>query len=363
MNYKNFFSTLNSLDAESDHVSIRDTLHHIEESSKYDQIIQELRSAKERFTDKRLHTDAGFALDNPLIVGAGWDKPAHAVKALFDLGFGGVEIGSVMQYPQDGNSRPRHFWLANGVSLNRYGFNSPGMEITADNLNRYENMNIPIGVNIGKNKSISDEQAPTTYASVAHRLWEYATYFVINVSSPNTPGLRVLQDKKPLTDIVEEVKKALAEAGGQKPLFVKIAPDLTVEAVDEVIDVVITNNLTGIVATNTTNSVEIKEKYGVKDEMGGVSGDDADFRKMSTEIVSYIYKQAGRKIKIIGAGGIKDAKTALEKIRMGAHAIEIVTALDQEGPQLPGKINQGIAEYLEKEGVQQLSELVGIDVR
>jgi dihydroorotate dehydrogenase len=270
-----------------------------------------------------------------------------------------------MQFPQDGNPKPRHFWIAPGVPLNRYGFNSPGMEVTAGNLEKYKNLNIPIGINIGKNKIIPDEEAPKTYAAVAERLYEYGSYFVINVSSPNTPGLRKLQDKEPLIKIVKAVVESLNSKGGNKPIFVKIAPDMTFEAVDDVIDVVLENKLTGIIATNTTMNADIKLKYGEnwKNEMGGVSGDDEDFRKMSTDIIKHIYKTAGKKLTIIGVGGIKDTATALEKIKAGATAIQIVAALDIEGPELPGKINRGIVNFLEKEGIASIKDLIGTDVK
>ena len=145
------------------------------------------------------------------------------------------------------------------------------------------------------------------------------------------------------------------------PLFVKIAPDMTMEEVDDVVDVVLGANIAGIVATNTTVNKDIKAKYGTAGEMGGVSGDDPDFRKMSTDIIKHIYKKAGNKIAIIGAGGVKDAPTALEKIRAGACAVQIVAALDQEGPTLPGRINRELVEYLEKEGIKSIIELIGVD--
>lgn len=353
-------------DAEDEHAAIRDFLHSLEKSPDFETRIKELTFQHERFTDKRLNIEIGnVKLDNPLMVGPGWDKPAHAVRALYHLGFGGVEVGSIMQFPQEGNPKPRHFMLAPGVPLNRYGFNSPGLEVTAKNLEKYKNLNIPIGINIGKNKIIPDEKAPETYAAVAERLYEYGHYFVINVSSPNTPGLRKLQDKEPLIKIVKSVIEALDSKGGNKPIFVKIAPDMTMNAVDDVIDVVLENKLTGIIATNTTMNSDIKGKYGEnwKNEMGGVSGDDSEFRQMSTDIIKHIYKQAGKKLTIIGVGGIKDTETALEKIKAGTTAIQVVAALDAEGPELPGKINRGIVKYLEKEGVKSIKELIGVDVK
>lgn len=349
---------LGKLDAEAEHVAIREFLHALENSADPEPLFEILRGGK-RFSDPRLAVNiAGISLDNPLIVGPGWDKVAHAVRVLYELGFGAVEVGSIMANPQAGNPKPRHLIIKPGVPLNRYGFNSPGVEVTAANLSAYEGMSLPIGINIGKNKDVSDEDAPEAYASVAKRLYTSGGYFVINVSSPNTPGLRALQDKAPLSKIVQVVHTAI---GKSKPLFVKIAPDMTLEAVDDVIDVVLSNGLAGIVATNTTSNADIKAKYGVQNEMGGVSGDDVDFRKMSTDIIKHIYKQAGKKLTIIGAGGVKDAPTALEKIRAGAAAVQIVAALDQEGPTLPSRINRDLVAYMEKEGIKNISDLVGVD--
>lgn len=356
---------MGKLDPEAQHLAICDTLHIMECSYQSDTLFRELVKC-ERFTDKRLQVNiAGIAFDNPLLVGAGWDKVGQAVKALYQLGFAGVEVGTVLLHPQPGNPQPRHFILAPGVPLNRYGFNTPGVEVVALNLEQYRRSNIPLGVSLGKNKTVSDQDAPEAHAAVANRLYQDATYFAINVSSPNTSGLRALQAKEPLTKIVQAVFQTMDNLGGRKPLFVKIAPDLSYEAVDGVIRVVTDNKLTGIIATNTTSSLYIKAKYGEqwRNEMGGVSGDDADFRRMATEMIKHIYKQAGDKLIIIGVGGIKDTKTALEKIRAGASALQVVAALDEEGPTLPGKINRGIVSYMEKEGVKSISELVGIDIK
>lgn len=357
---------IDQLDAEPEHVAIREFLHALEHSAEPQKLFEKLRGGKPRVVDARLSVSlAGVPLENPLIVGPGWDKVGHAVHALYQLGFSAIEVGSIMEKPQSGNPRPRHFNLKPGVPFNRYGFNTPGMEVIAENLSAYQGMNIPIGINIGKNKTIPDEQAPDTYATVAKRMYQFGAYFVINVSSPNTPGLRALQDKGPLTTIVQATKEALEKAGGGKPLFVKIAPDLTLEAVDDVIDVVLSNGLSGIVATNTTVNVDIKAKYGEewRNEMGGVSGDDEDFRKMSTDMIRHIYKKAGDKLTIIGAGGVKDAVTALEKLKAGATVVQIIAALDAEGPLLASDILAEMSRELDKEGVASISDLIGKDAK
>ncbi len=353
---------LDRLDSESWHDIARETLHFAESSPLTLKILEQFAYGRSRFADERLHVViGGIRFDNPLVVGAGWDKAGRAVKGLWQLGFAGVEVGSVLARPQPGNPKPRQFMLTPGVALNWLGFNNPGMEAVAGNLDRYKGSGIPIGISIGKNRDVDVKDAPEAHAAVAKRLYEYAAYFAVNVSSPNTPGLRKLQDKRPLTDIVQAVNQAMDGMGGRKPLFVKIAPELTNEAVNDVIEVAINNGITGIIATNTTESSEIKAKYGERwrNMSGGLSGDDKDFRKMATDKIAHIYKEAGDRLEIIGVGGIKDTETALEKIRAGAKLLQIVTAIRGEGTAVAGRINKGLVEYMEKEGVKNLSEIVG----
>ncbi len=357
---------IDKLDAETEHLAIRELLFLLEQSPEYEKIIRKIAYRNKRVTDKKLHINmGGLRLDNPLIVGAGWDKVGHGLKACYDLGFAAVEVGTITKYFQYGNSQPRDFILKKGVRLNRYGFTNSGMEEFSKVIESYQKIAAPIGINIGKNKDVPDEKAADAHADVLEHLYNLGDYFTINVSSPNTVGLRKLQEKEPLTKIVKSVTKVMSNKGKAKPLFVKIAPDLTFEAVNDVIEVVLENKLTGIVATNTTLNSDIKAKYGERwrDEMGGVSGDDNDYRKMSTEIIKHIYKKAGRELIIIGSGGIKDTSTALEKIKAGATALQIYTAFDEEGPTLPGKINEGLLKYMEKEGLNNISELVGINAK
>jgi len=279
------------------------------------------------------------------------------------MGFGGVEIGSVLEYPQAGNPKPRQFMIGPGVALNSLGFNSAGMEVAARNLERYHSSPtvIPLGVNIGKNKEISEADAPRSFAAVARRLYNEASYFVINVSSPNTPGLRKLQDRGLLAAIVQEVFAAQDGCGVRKPTFVKIAPELTPEAVDEVITVALEEGLAGILATNTTNSADIKGKYGAgwRDRPGGLSGDDTQYRTLATERVRQIYRAAGDRLAVIGLGGVKDANTALEKILAGASAVQVMTAIRGEGPRVVTKINQGIINWMTENRISSLNEIVG----
>jgi dihydroorotate dehydrogenase len=365
---------LDRLDSETWHDIARESLHLAEVSPMTLKILEQFAFERTRFTDERLRvvlrgstglTPGGVEFDNPLVVGAGWDKAGRAVKALWQLGFAGVEVGSVLAHPQPGNPKPRQFMLTSDVALNWLGFNSPGMKAVAKNLDRYKGSEIPIGISIGKNKAVDVKDAPEAHAVVAKRLYDYASYFAINVSSPNTPGLKKLQDKGPLTDIAQAVNQAMDEMGVRKPLFVKVAPELTYEAINDVIEVAIDNGLTGIIAANTTEDAEIKAKYGERwrNVTGGVSGNDDDYRKMATEKISHIYREAGDRLEIIGVGGIKDTETALEKIKAGAKLLQIVTAIRGEGTTVAGRINRGLVEYMETEGIKNLSEIVGIEAR
>lgn len=361
--YKTIVSpTLDRLDSETWHDKARHALHMAEQRPFTLKLLERLSPQGQRFTDERLRVSlGGVEFDNPVMVGAGWDKAGTAVRALYTLGFSGVEVGSVLTYPQPGNEKPRQFMLAPGVALNRLGFNSPGMEVVARNLALYKGSNIPIGISLGKNKDVEAARAPKMHALVAQTLYEHAAYFVINVSSPNTPGLRQLQDKAPLTEIVHAVNSVLDELGGRKPLFVKIAPELSNEAVDDVIEVVMDNGLTGIIATNTTNSPQVKARYGERwrTEAGGLSGNDPEYRRMATEKIAYIYRQTNGKLEIIGVGGVKDAATALEKMQAGAKLVQVVTALRGEGLGVAGQINRQLVEWMDKEGVKDISEVVG----
>jgi dihydroorotate dehydrogenase len=353
------------LNSETWHTRAREALHLAEATPFTLRLLELFADHQRRFTDARLRVVlGGIEFDNPVLVGAGWDKAGRAVKALYALGFSGVEVGTVVMHAQEGNAKPRQFMLAPGVTLNRLGFNSPGMEAVAHHLARYKGSAIPIGISLGKNKEIAAQDAPLAHAIVAERLYDFAVYFAINVSSPNTPGLRALQDKKPLTDIVQAINQTMDSSGGRKPLFVKIAPELSPAAIDDVIGVVLDNGLTGIIASNTTVRPDIKAKYGERwrNEAGGVSGNDPDYRGMATAQVAHIYRQTRGNMDIIGVGGIKDAQTALEKIKAGARAVQVVTAIRGEGTAVAGRINRGIVDFMEKEGVSSIQELVGIDV-
>jgi len=355
---------LNKFDSETFHGLACESLHFAEISPLTLRLVELFTDKHKRFTDPRLHTHiGGVEFENPLIVGAGWDKAGHAVAGLWHLGFSGVEVGSVLEYSQPGNPKPRLFMVSNGAAINWLGFNSPGVDVVKHNLAKYKDHPARIGISIGMNRDVSRNDSPRAHAVIVETFCEDADYFAINISSPNTPGLRKLQEKGRTIGIVTAVKEAMEKNGVTRPIFIKIAPDLTYGAVDDIIGVALDHSLAGIIAANTTVNTEIKAKYGEKwrHSQGGLSGDDADYRKMTTDIIAHIYKQAGDKLDIIGVGSVKDAESALEKIMAGAKALQIVTAIRGEGPAVAGKINRGIVEFMDKERINELHELVGVN--
>jgi len=354
---------LNKFDSETFHELARESLHFAELSPLTLKLVELFTDKHKRFTDPRLRTHiGGVEFENPLIVGAGWDKAGRAVAGLWHLGFAGVEVGSVLEYPQPGNPKPRLHMVSNGTAINWLGFNSPGVDVVKHNLSKYKSHPARIGISIGMNKDVAHDDSPRAHAVIAEELSEDADYFAINISSPNTPGLRKLQEKGRTIDIVHAVKEAMERGGLSRPVFIKIAPDLTYEAVDDIIGVALEHSIAGIIASNSTINTGIKAKYGDKwrNSQGGLSGDDVDYRKMTTDIIAHIYRQAGDKLDIVGVGGVHDTESALEKIMAGAKALQLVTAIRGEGSTVAGKINRGIVEFMEKEKVDNLNELVGV---
>ena len=304
---------------------------------------------------------AGLRFSNPIGLAAGMDKSAAAVPMWERLGFGFAELGGVTQHAQLGNDAPRMFRAVEDRALvNRMGFNNPGAEAFANSLSKWRARdnwpNHPIGINLGKSKITPLEKAAEDYAFSFRTLQELADFFVVNVSSPNTPNLRKLQDKSAL----DEILKTLRTVNSEKPLLIKIAPDLTPKAIDEVLDLTANHSLAGIVATNTTierpdtNDVQCKKTYT---ETGGLSG--APLCQRSTEIIAHIHKQTSGKLPIIGVGGIFTAEDAWGKITAGASLLQVYTGLVYEGPSIAGDIVRGLISRMEKEGVLSLEEVVG----
>lgn len=331
----------------------------------FGQKLMEWAQGGERIEDERLQTEVGgLSLENPVLVGAGWDKKGWAVDGLYALGFAGTEVGTVTVHPQPGNPQPR-MWYKSGAGLNRLGFNSPGMEKVAYYLDGQTQRpgglhQGKVGISLGKNKLTPDEHAPWAHAAVADRLYDYADYFVLGVSSPNTPGLRGLLKPKPLTEIVKAVQGVLREKG-DKPLFIKTTIDLSPEDLDSVLAVCLGNNVTGIIDSNTTVDDDLKTLYGWQGQAGGLSGDVPQFRRVATERMRYITRASrGTSLQRIGVGGINDAQTAIERIEAGAQAVQVVTGIRQRKGRIAHDINLGILHHLEQTGARSVQELTGV---
>ena len=366
MIYKTFLRpVLDRLDSETWHHNVKELMHVCELSGLTLRLLELAASGGSRFGNRRLAvTVAGIPFENPLIVGAGWDKTGRALRALYSIGFAGVEVGSVVERSQRGNPRPRQFMVTPDVCLNSLGLNSPGMDAVLENLRWYGHLDMPVGINLGINSDVSHEDAPRAYAAVARKFRSDASYFAINVSSPNTPGLRKLQDGGRLKEIIRAVTESLVDSSGVgRPLFVKISPDLSIEAIDDLLGVVIDSGISGVIATNTSDNRALKRKYGVKWEglPGGISGNDSEYRSLSTSIISHIYRTVGGKLEIIGVGGVSDAASALEKLRAGAKALQVVTGLRGEGLSVANSINRGLLRFMDENGIKNLSEITGSD--
>lgn len=282
----------------------------------------------------------GLKFPNPIGLAAGFDKDGKLYNELAAFGFGFIEVGTVTPKPQPGNDRPRMFRLPKDSGLiNRMGFNNEGVQSLKKRLqNRPQN--IIIGGNIGKNKATANEDAISDYEICFEELYSVVDYFVVNVSSPNTPGLRALQEREPLTKLLQRLHD-LNQQKKPKPLLLKIAPDLTNEQLDEIVDIVKTVGLQGIIATNTTISREnLKTDETIKSEMGGLSGRPVTQR--STEVIRYIRKIAGKDLVIIGVGGIFNADDAQEKLDAGADLLQVYTGFIYEGPGMVKRILKGL---------------------
>lgn len=296
---------------------------------------------------------------NPVGLAAGFDKNAKALRGLEALGFGFLEAGTITPLAQPGNPKPRIFRVPKAQALvNRLGFNNEGIEGVLGRLERTPRLSIPLGFNIGKNKTTPLERATDDYVKCVEALFPRADFFVVNVSSPNTPGLRDLQapeELEPLLRAVSERADALAAQHGKPrpPLFVKVSPD---EAFGEaVVDIAVRQRFAGIVATNTTRSREGMPASAPTD--GGASG--APLRARSTEHVRRLYRAAAGRLTIIGVGGIFSAEDAYEKILAGASLVEIYTGFIYKGLTLPRDINRALIELLRRDGFRSVSEAVG----
>ena len=278
----------------------------------------------------------GLTFENPVGIAAGFDKNATHISEFEKFGFGFIEIGTVTPKPQDGNPKKRLFRLKEDTAIiNRMGFNNDGVAKIKNRL--MKKYKVLIGGNIGKNKVTPNSQAKNDYIICFKELYNYVDYFVVNVSSPNTPGLRELQSKEFLNDLFIDLNKLRSNETIKKPILIKISPDLSKEKILEILEVIDANNIDGIIATNTTiDYPDLKSKN--KKELGGLSG--APLYDKSNEVISFISSKTNGKLPIIGVGGISTPEQAVKKMEAGAHLIQLYTGIIYEGPGIVRKINK-----------------------
>jgi len=304
----------------------------------------------------------GMQFKHPIGLAAGLDKNGVATDGFSSVGFSFVEAGTVTPKPQPGNEQPRLFRLPPDEALiNRMGFNNKGAEEMLQSLKRRKIHSIPVAVNIGKNKVTANELAHEDYRSCIRTLYDVGDFFVVNISSPNTQGLRDLQHGNELhnllTHVCEEMSiQANRRNAGVKPIFVKIAPDMTDDQLEHTVHTIVESDINGIIATNTTLSRE-GLTHANRNETGGLSG--IPLKERSTEVISKVYKLTDGKLPIIGSGGIFTAQDAYDKIRAGASLVEVYTALIYKGPELLRELTDGLKECLRKDGFSNISEAIG----
>ena len=293
--------------------------------------------------DKRLETEVfGLKFKNPVGLAAGFDKNAVLYNELSDLGFGFIEIGTLTPVGQQGNPKKRLFRLKNNNAIiNRMGFNNDGVLEAVEKLKK--NKGVLIGGNIGKNKLTPNEDATSDYLICFEALYDYVDYFVVNVSSPNTPNLRELQEKEPLKQLLQTLQNENVSKSKQKPILLKIAPDLSDSQLLDIIDIVKETKIAGVIATNTTLSREgLQSEINpeVIGESGGLSGKPLE--KRATEVIRFLSEKSNKAFPIIGVGGIHSAEDAIQKLEAGASLIQLYTGFIYEGPALVKAINTSI---------------------
>ncbi|SFN83389.1 dihydroorotate oxidase A [Mesorhizobium sp. NFR06] len=314
-----------------------------------------LRDARLPTRDARLKVSlCGLEFPNPLGMAAGYDKNAEVPDALLGLGFGFAEVGTITPLPQSGNPKPRIFRLiADEAVINRLGFNNEGHAAAEKRLAARKGRPGIVGVNIGANKDSADRIAD--YERGVARFAPYASYLTVNISSPNTPGLRNMQAREQLGELLSRVMAARAAAAAQPPVFLKIAPDLVEVELEDIAAEVAEKGIDGIIVSNTTLARSgLRSKIGTG-EAGGLSGKPLFER--STAVLARMRKLLGPKMAIIGVGGVDSAEAALEKIRAGADLVQLYTGMIYAGPALPGRIVAGIAQFLNRENLSSIQEL------
>lgn len=282
----------------------------------------------------------GIKFKNPVGLAAGFDKNGEYIEALSNLGFGFIEVGTVTPLPQPGNDKPRMFRLEEDSALiNRMGFNNKGVDTLAERLRllRNKHSDIVVGGNIGKNKNTPNEDAVSDYIKCFDRLFDVVDYFVVNVSSPNTPGLRELQEKEPLMNLLNTLQQRNKKNDISRPILLKIAPDLTNEQLDDIVEIVMQTGIAGVIATNTTiDRSGLKTADKVAGEAGGLSGKPLTVR--STEVIKYLSDKSNKAFPIIGVGGIHSPQDAKDKLEAGASLVQLYTGFIYEGPAIVKRI-------------------------
>ncbi|MFC4809079.1 quinone-dependent dihydroorotate dehydrogenase [Paenibacillus sp. GCM10023250] len=352
------------MDAEKAHHLVIDGLHTARRVPGVQAVMRAMYGVADA---KELETSLfGLRFPHPIGLAAGLDKNAKAVDMFANIGFGFAEVGTVTPKGQAGNEQPRLFRLPTDEALvNRMGFNNDGAAAMAERLGRLGLHRIPIAVNIGKNKTTPNELAHEDYRACLRQLYTYGDFFVVNISSPNTPDLRALQHgdelKLLLSAVMEEAGAQAAKSGAaRKPVLVKIAPDMTAEQLGYTVETIVASGVNGIIATNTTIGRDGLRHPNAK-ETGGLSG--RPLRERSTEIVREVYRLTGGRLPIIGSGGIFTAADAYDKIRAGASLVEIYTALIYRGPELLRELTEGLKALLKKDGYTSIVEAIGADHR
>lgn len=317
----------------------------------------------ERVYDDRLSTEiAGVAFENPVMLGGGWDKRGWVVDASYALGFSVDEVGSVPLRPQPGNDLPRLFYdRQHHTARNAFGFNSIGADSVASYLDKQQRLG-KVGISLTKNKDTKEEEAPDKIAEVAKVLYEYADYFVINFSSPNTPGLRDMMLRQ-LRDTIRAVNKIQEDIPVElrKPVFIKTTLDMSAQDMLEVMSITVEEGAAGVIDTNTTVDDDRKAQYGWSGKPGGLSGNDPVYRQRADERMMFITKESeGTGLARIGVGAINSAETAIRRMKFGAQAVQVVTAMRESKLKIAQQINEGLLAEVERENLRNISEIVGI---
>ncbi len=346
---------------------LKPLLFHLPPETAHDLIVSLLETAQHdpllgavtrRFAvdDPRLYTTAfDCHFPNPVGVAAGFDKNARIPRILAALGFGHVEVGGVTAEAQPGNPKPRLFRLPEDEAIvNRMGFNNEGADVIGRRLAQVEAPDVPLGVNIGKSKSTPLDEAASDYRYTYQQVGDHADFVVVNVSSPNTPGLRDLQDREPLEDILGTLLDA-----GADPLLVKVSPDLGDEAIAEAVELAEALGLAGIVATNTSTRRPDSLSNPSAAEEGGLSGKPIEDR--ATSVVRFVAERTD--LPVVGVGGVFTAEDAYEKIRAGADLVQLYTGFIYAGPTVARDINTGLLELLERDGYESVEDAVGADLQ